>query len=156
MATENLGLPQFDGSDYISVEPFNDAFTKLDKLGIDYVVESGKVGEWWYRKWSSGRAECGIDNKEFPASAMVAYGNAESGLYRTDYQPIGAYPIQFKSKPNCIVNFIQDKKWADGRRCFVVNDGRGTTTAGPYVAMVDPTKRDAQLVFSVFVSGWYK
>lgn len=154
MGTKNLNLPEMDGSDYISVDVFNDAFSKLDKLGIDYVVESGKVGEWWYRKWKSGRAECGIDAKEFPRQEMtLTYG---SSLYRTPAVSIGNYPIQFKAKPNCVVNFIEDKAYGTGRGALVANLGDGTTSKGPSVFMVDPTSKTAQLVFGVYVTGWYK
>lgn len=155
MGTKNLNLPQLDGSDYISIDPFNDAFSKLDKLGIDYVVESGKVGEWWYRKWSSGRAECGIDAKEFPRQEMSSYGGSKE-LFMTPATSIGAYPIQFKSKPTCIVNFIEDKAFGAGRGAVVANQGNGTNTQGPKVFMIDPTKAPAQIVFGVYVTGWYK
>lgn len=155
MGTKNLNLPQFDGSDYISVDPFNDAFAKLDKLGIDYVVESGKIGEWWFRKWNSGRAECGIDAKEFPRQEMGKFGPNDK-LFMTPKTAIGAYPIQFKNKPTCIINFIEDKAYGAGRGCFVINYGDGTTTHGPSVSMVDPTKATAQVVFGVYVNGWYK
>ena len=57
MATKNLNLPQFDGSDYISVDPFNDAFSKIDKLGTDYVEESGKVDRKSTRLNSSHMSE---------------------------------------------------------------------------------------------------
>lgn len=154
MATKNLNLPQFDGSDYISVDPFNDAFSKLDKLGTDYVVESGKVGEWWYRKWKSGRAECGIDAKEFPRQNMQPFGSSKE-LHMTPPTSVGAFPIQFKSIPTVLVNYLNDKAYK-GRGCFVINYGNTTTTTGPTVAMVDPTNAPAQLVFSIFVAGWYK
>lgn len=154
MGTKNLNLPQFDGSDYISVDPFNDAFAKLDKLGIDYVVESGKVGEWWYRKWNSGRAECGIDNKEFPRQTMANWGTSKE-LFMTPATSVGAFPIQFKSIPTVVINFVKDKAFG-GRGCFVINYGDTTTTTGPRVSMIDPKKADAQLVFAIFVTGWYK
>ena len=62
-STTNLEIEKLNSADYVSVEPINNAFDKLDALGVDYVTESGTSGEWWYRKWKSGRAECGIDQK---------------------------------------------------------------------------------------------
>lgn len=50
----------------------------LYKLGLiaDYVVEQGTSGEWTYRKWNSGVAECwGIANPTSSASGT------EGGLY---------------------------------------------------------------------------
>ena len=55
--SDNMGLETINSSDYVSPTPINNNFQKLDALGLDYVVESGRSGEWWYRKWKSGRAE---------------------------------------------------------------------------------------------------
>lgn len=30
----------------------------LSKLGVDFIVEEGTSGNWYYRKWNSGFAEC--------------------------------------------------------------------------------------------------
>lgn len=30
----------------------------LSKLGVDFIVEQGSSGTWYYRKWNSGFAEC--------------------------------------------------------------------------------------------------
>lgn len=155
MGTKNLNLPEMDGSDYISVDVFNEAFSKLDALGIDYVIESGQKGEWWYRKWKSGRAECGIDAKKFPRQEMNNYGGSDK-LFMTPPTSIGDYPIQFRSKPNCVVNFIEDKAFGPGRGAVVANQGNGTTSKGPSVFMIDPSKKTAEIVFGVYVTGWYK
>jgi hypothetical protein len=37
-ATTNLEIEKLNSADYVSVEPINNA---LDKLGVDYVTESG-------------------------------------------------------------------------------------------------------------------
>ena len=51
--SNNMGLTNIDPSDYVSPDTINQNFNKLDALGLDYVVESGYSGEWWYRKWKS-------------------------------------------------------------------------------------------------------
>lgn len=156
MTTTNLGLPTLDGGDYISVDPFNTAFEALDKLGVDYVTESGTSGEWWWRKWKSGRAECGIDYKEFSQVKMVKwYANlfATEGVFE-----IGNYPIQFKQAPGCFAEFIADKAWSD-RKAFIIKTSNGTATRAPGIRMVDPVNTgnaaNCKLVISVWVAGQY-
>ena len=61
IVTSNMTLEHIDPSDYVSPDVINSNFDKVDKLGVDYVVASGKSGEWWYRKWKSGRLEQGVD-----------------------------------------------------------------------------------------------
>lgn len=158
MATKNLNLPQFDGSDYISVEPFNTIVEILDKLGKDYVVDTGKKGEWWYRKWSSGRAECGIDSKTFARckNDILYGGNQETGLWRTGYLQVGVYPLQFKSTPTCLYSFIRDEAWQNTRSAILITKFNGTTSSAPDVALCDPNKHDCQLTIGVFATGWWK
>ena len=68
-------------------------------MGIsDYVVEHGTSGNWTYRKWSSGIAECwcAVDD-------TVTYEGAAFGgyLYYTGYYN---YPINFISAPTVSYN----------------------------------------------------
>ena len=100
--TTNLGLSKIDASDYISPDPINAAFDILDKLGVDYIVEQGKSGEWWYRKWHSGRAECGIDNKNF---GDVDHKSAWGGMYISSQRSFGNYPFAFASRPFTVIAF---------------------------------------------------
>lgn len=152
MVTENLGLPVLDGGDYISVDPFNQAFATLDKLGVDYIIESGKIGEWWYRKWKSGRGECGIETKTFARCNMSTW---YVDLFATPVLQIGNYPMQFKKPPSCLIEFMGDKAWTD-RKAFLVKTGTGTATAGPGIRMVDPYNKPCELVVAVWANGEYK
>ena len=56
--TSNLSLNLLNGADFVDYTALNTIFESLDALGLDYIVEQGVSGEWWYRKWKSGRAEC--------------------------------------------------------------------------------------------------
>ena len=85
--SDNMGLETIDSSDYVSPTPINNNFQKLDALGLDYVVESGRSGEWWYRKWKSGRAECGIDDKNF---GTVSITKAWGSLFQSGQMSFGA------------------------------------------------------------------
>ena len=42
-ATTNLEIEKLNSADYVSVDPINNALDKLDKLGVDYVTESGNA-----------------------------------------------------------------------------------------------------------------
>ena len=41
----NMGLVTINSSDFVSPEPINNNFEKLDVLGLDYIVETGNAGE---------------------------------------------------------------------------------------------------------------
>ena len=58
MATKNLQLKTLNSSDYVSVDPFNENFQKIDAMGVDYVTQTGKSGIWRYQRWKSGKVEC--------------------------------------------------------------------------------------------------
>ena len=103
--TTNMGIELINGSDYISPDPINDGFTKLDKLGVDYITERGTSGNWWYRKWNSGRAECGIEDYNFGA---LAFDEKWGSLYLTHMLTFGAYPISFAKNPSTVINFLYD------------------------------------------------
>lgn len=57
MATKNLELEIVDSNSLASPEPFNANFEKIDNAAVDYVVEQGESGQWFYRKWNSGLCE---------------------------------------------------------------------------------------------------
>nr|DAL65369.1 MAG TPA_asm: hypothetical protein [Caudoviricetes sp.] len=151
-STKNLGIPKINGSDLISPTPINDAFDLLDKLGVDYITESGKSGEWWYRKWNSGRAECGIDAKSF---GDVDHKGAWGGMYASSDMTFGAYPIQFSSRPFAVIAFLNT---TDGSHAsYVAQSSSNSTTVSPKFRLVDPNPRTAPgATFGIYVNGRYK
>lgn len=95
--TTNLGLSIASGSDLVNpAEAFARNFEALDKLGIDYVTKTGTSGNWWYRIWKSGRAECGIDSKAFDTMTSHEWN---SGWYLCGPYQFEAYPITFSAPP---------------------------------------------------------
>lgn len=98
----NLELEYINSSDYVSPDPINRNFEKLDGLGVDYITEQGTSGEWWYRKWNSGRMECGIDDKEFP---NVSHTTAWGPMYRSEPLNFGTFPFAFISRPWAVVSY---------------------------------------------------
>ena len=69
-------------------------------LGInDYIVEQGTIGNWAYRKWNSGTAECWlVNNLYLTGSTPVAYMNGSAYYsYATAY-----LPFAFQTQPRIV------------------------------------------------------
>lgn len=155
MATANLGLETIDASDYVSPTPINNNMAKLDKLGVDYVIAQGKSGEWWYRKWKSGRAECGVDSKQFGTTSL-GKPTPESTTYMTTRLAFGAYPFAFKSKPYVAITFQGDASYS-GRGSFCVQESdQSPTTVSPLFAVVDWQAGSITPICGIYVAGSYK
>lgn len=110
--TNNLGMTIINGSDVVDYNVLNTNFQLLDKLGLDYIQESGTNGTWWYRKWKSGRAECGIDDKNFGTvnhtKAWVNTKSKDVNLFIANEDlTFGAFPFNFTSIPMVVVTFLK-------------------------------------------------
>lgn len=151
MATANLGLEIINDSDYVSPTPINNNMEKLDVLGVDYVVEEGTSGEWWYRKWNSGRAECGIDSKQF--SNMSVFSSSIGN--RTSEMNFGAFPFSFSSRPFTTVIFEGDLNY-DTRASYIVMKHSLSTSLSPSFFIVDGGTQDIQPLCGIYVCGRYK
>lgn len=152
MATANLGLESVDPSDYVSPTPFNTNFEKLDALGLDYVTASGKSGEWWYRKWKSGRMECGIDDKNF---GNVAHTSPWGYVYVSADLNFGAYPFAFASRPFASITFQSTTGTVHNSYLSYVSST--STTTSPKFKLIDPNSGTANSAhFGIYVCGRYK
>lgn len=155
--TTNMNIELINSSDYVDPSAINNGFEKLDALGIDYVTESGTSGEWWYRKWKSGRAECGIDSHTFPNSNMNSW---YSGWYLTDHYSFPAFPFAFAAVPHSTIMFLHE----DGGRMGGFIHIRGALTDGtfltnpPRFSIADPlgTGTYTNPKCSIFTTGRYK
>ena len=154
MATTNLGLEIINSSDYVSPTPINSNMEKIDALGIDYVVEEGTSGEWWYRKWNSGRAECGIDYKNFGQKGMTQW-TSDGTFYATDQMSFGSYPFSFSSSPFKIISFIEDKSLKT-RLGFIIQESASSTTLSGNFRIVDTYKSTFNPCCGIYVCGRYK
>ena len=96
MATDNLNLAIIGTDEYISPQPFNDNFTKLDELGVDYITETGTTSDWFYRKYKSGRAEAWAVKTMTNVSCTSQWGS----LYRSEEIGTTAFPFQFSAPPH--------------------------------------------------------
>lgn len=112
MTTTNLGLNIALGADKVNpVEAFTRNFETIDKLGVDYVTKTGTSGEWWYRIWKSGRAECGIDTKTFETKTSVGWGS----MWLADNFSFGVnYPLTFSAPPFVTVLFRYEQNGYGG------------------------------------------
>lgn len=151
--SNNLGLTFIDSSDYVSPKDINDNFQILDALGLDYIVESGKSGEWWYRKWKSGRAECGIDDKNF---GNVAHTTSwATGTFISADLSFGAYPFSFAARPFATISF--NNVTGNLNRSYISYIGTNSTTSSPKFNLVDPNSGTAENAhFGIYVTGRYK
>lgn len=150
--TTNLQLQKINNSDFVSPDPINNNMDIIDALGVDYIVEQGKTGEWWYRKWKSGRAECGIDNKSFGSATLEAWGNIYSTYNGFSF---GAYPFAFKTAP--FVTVTRSPSGAGAYFGIVTGDVSSPTTLSPQVDLWRSSKVDiSNVVLSIYVTGFYK
>lgn len=101
MATTNLNLAIVGSDEYVSPDPFNENFTKLDELGVDYITETGTSSDWFYRKYKSGRAECWAVKSMSDVSCTTAWGS----LYRSGDVGNTSYPFSFSAPPHVTVSW---------------------------------------------------
>lgn len=74
----------------------------LGDMGVkDYIVEQGSSGNWTYRKWSNGDAECWASATVSGMACTTTVGN----WYRTGNITIGNYPFTFTANPNLQMTF---------------------------------------------------
>lgn len=150
--TPNLSLTKINADDFVSPDPINLAFDIIDKLGVDYVVEQGTSGEWWYRKWKSGRAECGIDHKNF---GDLPHTQTWGSVYTSRGLTFGNYPFAFVDKPYSIISFLgtsDQSHWP-----YVAQRGSNSTTISSPFALMDPLSGIAKdATFGIYVCGRYK
>lgn len=153
MATANLGLEIINDSDYVSPTPINNNMEKLDVLGVDYIVDEGTSGEWWYRKWNSGRAECGIDSKQFGQQSLTSA--PEGTLYKTGSLSFGSYPFAFAARPYTSIVFEGDSTNSN-RGSFVAQVHSTSTTLSPSFFVVDWSSGTMNPMCGIYVCGRYK
>lgn len=124
--TKNLGLTLLEGASVVDYNQINGYVNSLDKLGVEYVKTKGREGNYWFRTWSSGRAECGVDNRKFYESLNFGTQWGQTGLYFSGgrLNPFGQYPVHFTDRPYANVCFNYCEEAAS---CVVIQ----SQTVGP-------------------------
>lgn len=135
--TSKLSLILFQGSDIVDYNSFNSNFNKIDQLGDEYVIAHGSDGLWWYRKWSSGRMECGIDNNlKGNAECVNSWGGCF--IHERPFE-FGKYPDSgFSSRPYASVTFNYASSSA-AAAAIVQKQQSGFTMSPPFY-IIQPTR----------------
>lgn len=153
--TANLNLRTFNGSDVVDYNQINDNYTIIDRLGKDYVTDSGTSGRWWYRKWKSGRGECGIDNILLQNNQNATFSwDWGGGLVRSqDFSVDNSYPLSFSSKPyvNVVLSYLTTAEPG-----IVLQYGiSGNERRPPSFFLVRPNKNQLNSCqWSIYCCGW--
>ena len=129
----------------------------------DYVVAKGQSGNWYYRKWSSGRAECWAKVYCDGITCEKTWGSI---YYCETPRVVGPYPFEF-AEPPCY-SFL-----STGQRDFLVlpeatrggidTDGDGEIDERSDLYCPEWTfyyfselKESVSAYVDIFVSGWWK
>ena len=91
---DKINKDLIETSEKIKTEIENELTQVDEKLSVDYIVEEGTSGNWSYRKWNSGIAEC-WGKHNFTDTTSKAWGS----LYRFQNPIIINYPFEFKEIP---------------------------------------------------------
>jgi hypothetical protein len=152
MATANLALEEINASNYITPTPINLNFAKVDKLAVDYIVEQGVAGEWWYRKWNSGIMECAIFDKRFD---NIDRKDTWGAAFRTGAISFGAYPFAFVSRP--FVSISQNSIDGGHLGGYIFYESNDSLTMSPNFRSVDSVSSTmGHPHFGIDVKGRYK
>lgn len=155
--TPNLQLIKPELGDNISPEPMNENMDKLDEvygtLTTDYVVAQGIQGNWRYRRWFSGLAECWY----------VGEGNTGNWRWwstKSDWLQYGSnviyvnYPLAFSELP---IEFASAT--CSGTDCWLDRTGGQTIdrSSNYYVTTQGDTVKNACTYrFQLYVVGRWK
>lgn len=155
MATSNVDLDLLNAQDFVSVDPINNNFEKVDAQLADAIIARGASGDWWYRKYRSGRYECGVEFKWFAKSNLTNVNNAYgiSGEYT-----FGNYPITFVGRPYCNITF-EDENGGGYAKCFgwiAMNKMVSRSTSPTFKVCIDRGKAPIKPACGIHVIGRWK
>ena len=122
-------------------------------IQIDYIVEQGASGDWNYRKWASGIAECWA-RKSITTDVASAWGSLyTSGLVEETNLK---YPFAFVAPPSLIVSLTTQSV---GAILMVPGGGAITesnTQTGIYEIARGAAAADATYVLNYHAKGFWK
>lgn len=158
--TTNLNISLIQSSDYISPDPINTAFKTLDALGVDYITERGTKGDWWYRKWKSGRAECGIDKYTGATKTSVLWQEGSHMYICGEYSAPSAFPVTFSTPPMTVVMYRGESGSGPQGGIIHIHSRTGTDayTLAPKFSIVDAAGPHTYTtpIFGIYVTGTTK
>lgn len=119
------------------------------EIVADFVVEQGKIGNWYCRKWHSGRADCWYNRTNAYVNVNKDYA---SGWYYGTV-PSTDYPFEFVEKPVCQITCISE---SEEEALILSTCGSGSTTLSPIVMVF---RKDAKIIYctlSYYAHGKWK
>ena len=111
-----------------------------EEIKDDHIVEEGTSGIWFYRKWSSGRAECW--GYKFTTGALAPWSSHYSCALSVENLPSGL----FNSSPYWIVS---GRCTTCDTVCGLSSSG-GSSTQSPAVVLIRPAAASGNLNFQAF------
>ena len=117
------------------------------KVGEAVIISQGRSGDWYYRKWSDGFAECwrsiaGMTNVDY------AWGGVYSSVLAANI--LANYPFEFNTKPT--VQFTPE--CAASGNYWVATKAEGTVKTTPNIQIVSGAARnDAKYMIYVYAFG---
>lgn len=125
----------------------------LNRLGQDFIVEQGTSGDWVYRKWNSGIAECWGTHKYtltgWSAWGTLYEGSSSGGAY---YQE--SYPTNlFKERPFSVASVKGINK---GCLLETYTAGDSSQTDGYIVVRPNNTGSLGDVYINIYAMGRWK
>ena len=93
------------GANGVSLYPGSGEITINEQPLKSFIVESGTINGWAYRKWSNGIAECWYNKTINGFACNTALTTTPGSWYRTGEITANAYPLTFSSTPNLQITF---------------------------------------------------
>lgn len=155
--TDHLQLTKYDITDNISPLPLNENMDKIDaayrELSVDYIVAVGSYGNWVYRRWASGLAECWYTAEGNTGEWRWWSNNSDWLQYASNYI-YAEYPLTFVEVPMEFASAVCNNTdcWLD--RTWGQTVSRSSTY---YVTTQGDTKKTATTYkFQLYVVGRWK
>lgn len=113
----------------------NEVWSKWSPYTESVIISQGKSGDWYYRKWSDGFAECWRDitgTTNVTDSWGGIYTSGSSANIRANY------PFTFDSKPTVLFSpeFVSNSSY------WIVAKSAGTTTTTPNIQIARGTSSE--------------
>ena len=120
----------------------------LNGIVSDFVIEQGRSGIWYYRKWYSGRAECWC-KRNINVDISAAWGSA---LFHGVASAI-SYPFTFAEAPICQTTC---EYGSDVAALLITSYGSSTNVATPALMLCRPDAKTVNCNILYHVHGRWK
>jgi hypothetical protein len=121
----------------------------VEALKVDYLIEQGTSGNWTYRKWNSGIAECWLPGWN-PGSYTC--GTARGSLYSGGNLSL-TFPLTFTSYP-AVTSSVS--LGTDAYVVWLQFNGLGTSTAQCRIVSSGSVAANSNYLISVYAIGRWK